>query len=756
MSDTPPQLTVYHQGNAQVNAGGFNTFVQQCQNLAQLRTFIGAANMVVDVQGQTDPGDGGGGSFYWTPTGTYVDNNESVIVPVGTSQGAWLLISIGNAANITYTPPWPNSYPMTQFQYDRQRISVVDFMTTAQKNDFFANTLSVDQAPAFNNWITYLFSQGYGGLGNIGLSFQGVAPPGAYRIMTPINVAYNVDLSGYGAELVGPITGAPFISNGSTPVVPISSDYAGQVAGACFTDSQLGAADIRYLRISGFTVTNFRYGMVPTLQWTNCTMRDVSFQGCNIGIFPYQAMQYVTFEDCYYLECNVGFVGAATCFASDNPIVSPISYIDGCKFLGVGFGQNVCMANPTFDEWFQQSIMRPSTASRIALGGFSTYPYAAFSTAVNVTGRVIYIGGRNGYINNYLRIGPIENLQGARGVAFIGPQSTGEIFDVSGENCFADSVINASPFTESTIVLAGCTEFQLENVDSAGILAGTLFATGGASVVQSLDAGFSNNIAINVYNSTTAGPTFINPQNFAVKINCEQPGTSVAAVQGNVVRRDSAFLTSAFTGSAALVVELAGINGQDADFFTGSTIDEQYLAAKLPTTGVETSVQWRLGSGLQTNTIVGLQGKLEIYLRRQDTGAQDYGAFLVTFGSEGILGTTLNGGASSGQPDIVVTGRPIGSFVSGENVTVGSDPYLVKSVNASTNTVTMCSNLVNSYSSGANVTPTQAIDATLVAFANGWVTGPSFAGSALAVASTLGTGITLEVRAKMTLHGVSM
>ena len=97
-----PLLTVAIQGLGVVPADQLNTYVQTAGNFDQLRTFTGLANMTVFVEGAVTVGDGGQGTFYYTPTGAYVDNNATVIVPTGATQGAWLLIPPSVNPNPTF------------------------------------------------------------------------------------------------------------------------------------------------------------------------------------------------------------------------------------------------------------------------------------------------------------------------------------------------------------------------------------------------------------------------------------------------------------------------------------------------------------------------------------------------------------------------------------------------------------------------------------------------------------------------------
>lgn len=90
---TAPNPAVQFAGQGVVSADQFNTFVQTVLNYAQLRTITGLANMVIVAQGTTSPNDGGQGTFYYNATSTTADNNTTVIVPNGATQGAWIRLT---------------------------------------------------------------------------------------------------------------------------------------------------------------------------------------------------------------------------------------------------------------------------------------------------------------------------------------------------------------------------------------------------------------------------------------------------------------------------------------------------------------------------------------------------------------------------------------------------------------------------------------------------------------------------------------
>lgn len=97
---TAPLLVAQIQGQGTVSADNLNTFIQNCTNIAQLRSFIGLPGMCVFIDGSVTPGDGGAGPFYWNTTSVGPDDNSSVIVPQPGVPGAWIRLAISQTSPV--------------------------------------------------------------------------------------------------------------------------------------------------------------------------------------------------------------------------------------------------------------------------------------------------------------------------------------------------------------------------------------------------------------------------------------------------------------------------------------------------------------------------------------------------------------------------------------------------------------------------------------------------------------------------------
>lgn len=100
-----PALTAYQNGVLQVNADGLNSFVQSCDDVTQLRAFVGVPGIQVYLRGLASALDGGQGMFYWNASSIAADNGVTVIVPSGAATGAWNRITQVGIAIYNYLVP---------------------------------------------------------------------------------------------------------------------------------------------------------------------------------------------------------------------------------------------------------------------------------------------------------------------------------------------------------------------------------------------------------------------------------------------------------------------------------------------------------------------------------------------------------------------------------------------------------------------------------------------------------------------------
>ena len=96
---TAPSLNVYVNGQGQVSADNFNTFMQTCNIASDLRAFAGTLGVEVYMRGFSAIGDGGQGIFYWNTGSTAADDGGvTTIVPSSSTAGAWTRLNSTAAA----------------------------------------------------------------------------------------------------------------------------------------------------------------------------------------------------------------------------------------------------------------------------------------------------------------------------------------------------------------------------------------------------------------------------------------------------------------------------------------------------------------------------------------------------------------------------------------------------------------------------------------------------------------------------------
>lgn len=102
-----PSLSIQSQGLNQVSADNYNTYLQGCNVVTDLRNFVGVTGIKVFMAGYTAIGDGGEGIFYWNASGSAPDDSGvTTIVPNGAAAGEWSRLTGGStvASNSSIFP----------------------------------------------------------------------------------------------------------------------------------------------------------------------------------------------------------------------------------------------------------------------------------------------------------------------------------------------------------------------------------------------------------------------------------------------------------------------------------------------------------------------------------------------------------------------------------------------------------------------------------------------------------------------------
>lgn len=100
---TAPSLQVVIQGTGVVSADNLNTYGQTCDNVAELRAFVGAPGVQVYIRGFNSLNDGGQGEFAWNPSGTGPDDGGiTSVVPYSAASGCWTRLNYKTGSGLFF------------------------------------------------------------------------------------------------------------------------------------------------------------------------------------------------------------------------------------------------------------------------------------------------------------------------------------------------------------------------------------------------------------------------------------------------------------------------------------------------------------------------------------------------------------------------------------------------------------------------------------------------------------------------------
>jgi hypothetical protein len=176
---SPPQLTVYVNAPTAVSGDQLNTFMQTCDNAAQMRAFIGVSGIGLFTRGMTSANDGSGGAFAWNATSTGPDDNLNVIVPSGAKIGAWVRTVLSDGNQQLVLTDFAGADPTGATHSDTAFINFVNAVLTTGLPGFippgnytFAAAATIDYALTTTSRLGARF---YGVQGRSILDFTGVA-----------------------------------------------------------------------------------------------------------------------------------------------------------------------------------------------------------------------------------------------------------------------------------------------------------------------------------------------------------------------------------------------------------------------------------------------------------------------------------------------------------------------------------------------------------------------------------------------------
>lgn len=269
--------------------------------------------------------------------------------------------------------------------------------------------------------------------------------PKPYYVSGTLYLRHHTRIIGYGAEIIGTT-----YMNSPQPI-PAANDVIGQTAGACFSE-EVNLSNTNQVTFSphfeGFKVTGFKYAFCSIgYAWYHPVFRNISTEAVNLVFFGYQGMQNPKFENISG-TFNCLIAGHATCFAADNPYKGLDNvFTDGVQVFGMGKSRPGVHTNTFFDDWFEQAILRPDTPSTWVA---ETRLYELTGSWRKVTGRLVYLPGRNRRMIFSLRIKDVSMETASRGLVCVRAPHDIDIENIGGENIFhnplpAESMILTTP-----------------------------------------------------------------------------------------------------------------------------------------------------------------------------------------------------------------------------------------------------------------------------------------------------------------------
>lgn len=537
-----------------------------------------------------------------------------------------------------------------------------------------------------------------------------------YKVTDSIRYYRGMTFEGCGSEIIASIAAYPKIT---TPtVVPADNDINGQVGGAVFTDHDFSnplaiPADTSGLTIQNFKISGARYAINNVGRLIAPVIRNILAWNCNVGLFTYGAIQLATIDR---LETgggtNVGIIGSAACYTANHPwrardtnfVASPtITNFDHSS------GQ---VYNLDFDNWFRDAILRPTENAYRANVNFGTFEYDN-PDAVNVSGRFAYFPSRTKNANFQVVMSGQTLINSPRGLLYLARASGGKVSSSSAEGFAVDANVKALGAEVNYIHLYRPTAFMAENIATEPSTPGAVY---NKTVHVSSPEPYAGSFGTMVTAVGIVGK--IDPAAFDMAVSkdlyskplASSVGPSQASVKFYPRLRDST-LTAATAAVQTSPCENEKLVSLSRDFLCTS-----FVSARLPQIGgSQTRLQiWNDGVNGITDRQANFMGKVSVYCTDLETGAIDFGEYIVQVPGR-FATSTLSAEASSGASSVsLVSTSVLTSFHPGDSIQIGIDRYLVASVMAPS-TLNLAMPLRASYPAGATVSAVGSLVRTISA-----------------------------------------
>jgi len=601
-----------------------------------------------------------------------------------------------DAAAVSYTPAGTGAVVTTVQSKFRETVSVFDFMTAAQISGVKANTAGVDVTAAIQAAIN--------------TDKQVFFPAGTYTVTSPIFVSGNY-FNVYGVEGKTMLEGTGFIS--TTTSIDLSyptTTYIGPMSGSCFYyTTQIMYSQMTGMSFSGFKFANAFLEPHNTPQFTRCYA-----QYCNAFVFCYQGSQNNQYDSMRMAAGGPVHISSATCYPTGSPWAGEDNAMtDGFKFINSQGSLNTGEANTYFDNWFRDSILRPTVGSTVVDATDYIYPFSASDVVSKASGWALaYVPFRNQktMFNPTIRDIDIRYGQSYGTACFngriIGGEITGYTYeDQTGTPSYQFAIGSVVSLTVNHVSATVSGQPQVPFIRFTG----KGYSPGYSEQDNTCVVYINCDVYPPIFQSTGAATTL----SFHQTLNRKTANSDSYIAQATGTREYGAIDSRSDGGMQIDFTPIYGLSVSD-----NRNQVSWNLGLPLPFYD-STNGYWHRWVALQTG-YGDCTGLFQMSVNNLTTGETDYGEYYVQLGNTYTL--TTSSIISNGSTTIVVTSAPPRNFSRFSQFTVGSTTVTANSFNETTNTITLegpVSGLASPIAAAATMTKTYFI-VPVKPFVRGW------------------------------------
>lgn len=170
---------------------------------------------------------------------------------------------------------------------------------------------------------------------------------------------------------------------------------AGHIDGCCFYFT----TTIYNAKTENVTLADGRFGMAFLIPHNSPIFKNVIFANVNCGVIFYTGCQNPRYINCTtQTNTNCLHISSATCFDTNHPRKNQDNYMtDGFYISNTdGYGSFSNIINNFFDDWFIDSILKPTVPSYVTGWQNFLYGFDATSEYSRASGRSVFVPFRAG------------------------------------------------------------------------------------------------------------------------------------------------------------------------------------------------------------------------------------------------------------------------------------------------------------------------------------------------------------------------